>query len=248
MKLKHVVFAFLAALGLWILSWVLIVYIGPFCGWEQRAQFGSMFGAVEALFSGLAFAGIILTILLQKKELELQRKQLSEQNENIKKQQFEGIFFQLLDLYRNVIYETQVNKHEGRDGFKFMWEEFKNIHFGYAKKGIGQPDDRIIEEAYHQFHSQYRDYTAHYFRTLYNIIKFVDRSQIPEKEFYMDLIRSQMSVGERMLLFYNCLSLYGKEKFFPLVVKYSFLKHLPPKEILVASHALFYPKEAYDNI
>lgn len=35
-----------------------------------------MFGAVNALFSGLAFAGIIYTILPQRRELELQREEL----------------------------------------------------------------------------------------------------------------------------------------------------------------------------
>ncbi len=38
-----------------------------------RGTFGDMFGSVNALFSGLAFAGIIVTILLQRKELALQR-------------------------------------------------------------------------------------------------------------------------------------------------------------------------------
>ena len=41
--------------------------------WEQRSQFGEMFGSVNTLFSGLAFAGVIYTILLQRHELELQR-------------------------------------------------------------------------------------------------------------------------------------------------------------------------------
>lgn len=42
----------------------------------DRGTFGDMFGAVNALFSGLAFAGIIYTILLQRRELELQREEL----------------------------------------------------------------------------------------------------------------------------------------------------------------------------
>ena len=41
--------------------------------WEARSQFGEMFGSVNTLFSGLAFAGVIYTILLQRHELELQR-------------------------------------------------------------------------------------------------------------------------------------------------------------------------------
>lgn len=42
----------------------------------QRGQFGDAFGAVNALFSGLAFAGLVYTISLQRQELMLQRKEL----------------------------------------------------------------------------------------------------------------------------------------------------------------------------
>jgi hypothetical protein len=44
--------------------------------WEQRGQFGDLFGAANALFSGLAFASLIYTIHLQRQELSLQRKEL----------------------------------------------------------------------------------------------------------------------------------------------------------------------------
>ena len=44
--------------------------------WQTRGQVGDSFGALNALFSGLAFAGLIATILLQSKELALQRKEL----------------------------------------------------------------------------------------------------------------------------------------------------------------------------
>ena len=33
--------------------------------WGQRGQFGDLFGVVNALFSGLAFAGLIITIRQQ---------------------------------------------------------------------------------------------------------------------------------------------------------------------------------------
>ncbi|MEM7602430.1 MAG: hypothetical protein AAF357_13555 [Verrucomicrobiota bacterium] len=61
--------------------------------WEQRGQFGDMFGGLNALFSGLAFAGVVYAILLQRKELALQReemrrswKELAFQNELITQQ------------------------------------------------------------------------------------------------------------------------------------------------------------------
>ena len=55
--------------GLFVLSWWwLAVTINDS---EKQGQFGDQFGAVNALFSGLAFAGLIFTIILQKKELSL---------------------------------------------------------------------------------------------------------------------------------------------------------------------------------
>ena len=47
-------------------------------GWQERGTFGDMFGALNALFAGLAFAGLIAAILLQREELELQRLELAE--------------------------------------------------------------------------------------------------------------------------------------------------------------------------
>ena len=39
-------------------------------------MFGDMFGTVNSLFAGLAFAGVIYTIFLQRNELALQRNEL----------------------------------------------------------------------------------------------------------------------------------------------------------------------------
>ena len=58
----------------WLLFELWIVQRWP--TWILRGQFGDSFGAINALFSGLALAGIILAIFLQKQELELQRHEL----------------------------------------------------------------------------------------------------------------------------------------------------------------------------
>lgn len=61
-------------IGLWLFCLVAAKLLFP--DWTVRGQIGDSFGAVNALFSGLAFAGVIITILLQRDELELQRKEL----------------------------------------------------------------------------------------------------------------------------------------------------------------------------
>jgi hypothetical protein len=44
--------------------------------WTDRGTFGDMFGVANAMFSGLALAGIVITILLQQGQLQLQRSEL----------------------------------------------------------------------------------------------------------------------------------------------------------------------------
>lgn len=60
---------------IWILSTLLIVF--GLDNWSDRGTFGDLFGAVNALFSGLAFAGLIYTIALQKQDLILQRNEIA---------------------------------------------------------------------------------------------------------------------------------------------------------------------------
>jgi len=68
---------------LWGLSWLLIhLYYGPE-NFDGRGTFGDMFGAINSLFSGLAFAGIIYTIIMQRKELSLQIQAISMQTEEL---------------------------------------------------------------------------------------------------------------------------------------------------------------------
>jgi hypothetical protein len=59
---------------------------------EKRGQFGDQFGAINALFSGLAFLGLIVTIAFQTRDLRLQTealqlqiKEFSEQKEETKR-------------------------------------------------------------------------------------------------------------------------------------------------------------------
>jgi hypothetical protein len=74
---------FLVIGGLWWLSWYLIVRSPSLATWAERGAFGDMFGAIGGFFSGLAFAGIILTVHLQTQELRLQRDAIQQANRNL---------------------------------------------------------------------------------------------------------------------------------------------------------------------
>lgn len=61
-----------------ILAWAgsIVVMIILFPDWETREAFGGSFQFINALFSGLALAGVVYAILLQREELKLQRTEL----------------------------------------------------------------------------------------------------------------------------------------------------------------------------
>jgi len=74
-----------------IIIWLctLIGVCASFDSWAERGQFGDLFGSINALFSGLALAGIIYTIYLQKQELSLQRTELRLQRKAMEASQAE---------------------------------------------------------------------------------------------------------------------------------------------------------------
>ena len=76
-------FAIGGVLVLWIsITWIILKMYG---GVDDPNELGDTFGAVNALFTSLAFAFLIYTALLQKRELEYQRRELKETKEEIAK-------------------------------------------------------------------------------------------------------------------------------------------------------------------
>lgn len=58
----------------WLFGVAPLIYYAPP---DKAGEFGDMFGAVNALFSGLAFAGVVYAIFLQRIDLALQRQELA---------------------------------------------------------------------------------------------------------------------------------------------------------------------------
>lgn len=79
-KILLVCILLLAIIGIWFSSgyWINSNY-----SVDERGTIGDMFGAINALFTGLAFAGIIVTIILQRNELALQREELKLQRQEL---------------------------------------------------------------------------------------------------------------------------------------------------------------------
>ena len=76
--------------GLWFLwGWMIGPVIEP--DLANRGLLGDAFGALNTLFAGLAFAGVITALWMQSKELRLQREELRLQREEMKRNREEMI-------------------------------------------------------------------------------------------------------------------------------------------------------------
>lgn len=85
LKRKHVL-GFAAVIGIaWLATPVFLKWYYPDDP-SLRGAFGDMFGAVNALFTGMALLGAVWAILLQTEELELQRAELKKSTAEFAKQ------------------------------------------------------------------------------------------------------------------------------------------------------------------
>lgn len=67
----------------WAISGVIIYYTAS--NWSDRGTIGDMFGAVNALFSGLAFVGLIYTIIMQREEIKMNLQEIEMNRKELKK-------------------------------------------------------------------------------------------------------------------------------------------------------------------
>lgn len=246
----------------WLTSWGLISNFIEAPG--DRGVFGDMFGAVNSLFSGLAFAGLIYTILLQKNELGLQRQELEltrrelkgqkeameAQNKQIELQSFEGTFFQMLKLHNELLDSIEFrNRNDGsykaRDCFSIVWKEKRDkLTRSYCDNSKERREE--IKTGYSELWDMYESNFGHYFRSLYTIIKFIDNAKIENRKHYANIVRAQLSSHELLLMYYNCIY-FDASKFKPFIEKYALLKHLPGFEIQEKMDFDFYKSSAFGS-
>lgn len=90
---------------------------------DERGIFGDMFGAVNAVFSGLAFAGIIISLYLQRidlknqfEEIQQTNKEFKIQNDTLQVQKFENQYYKMIDLHRDNVNEFSIPFFDLLDG------------------------------------------------------------------------------------------------------------------------------------
>lgn len=214
------------------------------------------FVIVEALFTGLAFAGVIYTIILQSKELELQRQELrdtrkefEQQNETLRKQRFENTFFQLLTAYSNSVKNFSsfqgnmtINGVEAvRNFYSDLESSLKRIH---TESKNFQPLEKLdiyisvdlMTKAYNNSFNKHlaQSLCAIYWRT----IEFVHYSELSEidKDFYAKILNSLVSEYDLRIIFYDYFFSDSSKPPIELIAYYNIFWRIKPESVILRSH------------
>jgi hypothetical protein len=98
-----------------------------------RGQFGDLFGGVNAFFTGLAFAGLVFTILLQRYDLRSQGKELRESTRL-------SIMATLADIYTRQIDVMERGNFRGH-----LWKAECGVHTWARRTSSKQYDEEAMK-------------------------------------------------------------------------------------------------------
>lgn len=216
-------------------------------------EFGDMYGSLNTLFSGLAFAGVIISIRLQSKELSETRKemknqgaQFEQQTNALNKQVFENSFFKLLafnneiiqslSFERNVPSSTGSRKEiiNGRSVISYFGNIFESMTRQLDKGVVNFSNHyETMTDVYLHLNRNYTYVLDIFFRNIYQALVFLDDSDLGyiEKNKYSALIRAQLSKHEIWLLYYDCISRTGNDDFKRLLEQFEFFEFMSPESI-----------------
>jgi hypothetical protein len=211
--------------GLFFMALIWNVPIGGIPDKVRDGTFGDSFGTLNALFSGLAFSGVLITLLMQ-------RIDLSEARQQNAKQQTESQFYNLLNLQQQVIQGFDLHLEigrsspktvQGRDCFrnwrKKLTQRYKPNMF------IGKAPGEASMAAYHSVLQSHLGDLGLYFRSLYAVFRFIETADPKDRKHFAVVVRSLLSDYELVFLFYNCLSEKGG-KFMIYAEKYALFDNL----------------------
>ena len=236
---------------------------------KVEGDLGDAASAVGAFFSALAFAGVIVAIVLQSDELRLQRNELSltrkelagqkaqleSQNRTMSRDVFESCFFQLLRLNRACVNTHTALFPDGREHATGM-QAFRQAA-AHLVEGAGiefSPplaedalSDLLATEFLRYCLAPTSDF-GHYFRNLYHVFAFIDRSELSpgEKIQYAKIVRAQLSTAELIVLFANAQTTAGRP-FTKFIRRYALFKGASWPRQWQNAYSHLFPSDAYQD-
>lgn len=223
---------------------------------NQSGVFGDSFGILTSLFSGLAFAGMLTAIYLQRKDLLQQQQELILTRKQSEAQSFESTLFHMLKLHNEIVNSIDLiinNKPlKGRDCIVVFIDKMKGM---YRRDTDTNNNTERLHKAYSMFWDEYKTELGHYFRFLYGIFYLIrehkEKQELINNEFdenkYSRIVRSQISDQELVLIYYNCITKHGVAKFKGLAERYRLFDNLPVSMLINESDVFLVDKKAWGD-
>lgn len=132
-----------------------------------RGQYGDSFGVLNSLFTGLGFAGLLVTIGLQQRQIKKQAQDFQAQLQDAASRRYEDNLYRLLENYRQALDAVLGTKHgqsaRSRDALRIavdtVLEKIRaeklnsiphEIQARYHSKTLTLEDEDVLEYLYYQ--------------------------------------------------------------------------------------------------
>ncbi|NNU66543.1 hypothetical protein G9X67_14795 [Rhizobium sp. WYCCWR 11152] len=205
-------------------------------------QWGDAFGALNALFSALAFVAVLFTLKQQRDDLAKQQEQIDAAQRDQHRQRFESSFFQLLRMIREgreqVLFRhsksyrlmnpgTQPPLYSGHQAFRAAHQEMAFWIRREQSAGREVTRDTLAKIYAERIHSRHESTFGAYYRLVYGAF---DRTRADkhlnsdEKDDFGNLIRSQFTSFEAAIAGCNALNGFAKD-FDEIIIRFRLLKY-----------------------
>jgi hypothetical protein len=208
---------------LWLLYWFLVDLLYPPGAEDGGGVFGDKFGALNALFSGLAFAGILYTIALQRQDLSIQSRQIAEAERERQRSAYESLFFHLLHFHQDIV--KGLYDPPGRRGGepvpaahgRQVLDRFYDDLLSDLAPSRGRLDKKEFLDALRGNDFLRNEGVWPYHQNFLVLMKHLARPNAEDRTIFTDIVKAQLSEAERVWILAYSLTPIGEHEFGPLV-------------------------------
>ena len=206
----------------------------------ELGQTGDSFGSLNALLTAIAGALVFWAGFMQHQMLKQAREEAHKERASRKIQEFESLFFRLLEFTATAVERIEGPKRNDNSGNALpvhkgtrALDSLARSLFNSVGSSRGNHADSqqllaaLVEGYLTKVYDRQPSAFGPYLRLLYQTFKHIDESDLSESQQvrYANIARGQISEGAVLLLAVNGLTPSGY-KFVPLIEKFGLLEHL----------------------
>lgn len=251
--------------GSWLLFGAICLSFALLDKLEKVGQFGDFFGSLNTLFSGAALAGVIVSLMMQRKELHLQRREMQltrkemqdqrkvmdEQKTALQKQQkvwekqnFDSLFFALFNTH-NSIKESLTIKGTQENIDSKATQSYRGYEvFTSYKHRMNTFEMRNLYETSEELNNRRMRHTFNKFRfetyvksleQLYSIVNNASKDLINKDEYFTIINRTICKEEQLVLFFYGLDPSYDELR--SHIIEHGLLNNIPTTYPPIFNHS-----------